>query len=352
MPAPKPQTYYEILGVPRDAPMHEIGRAYNRHKAALQRDTTMPDLKRATKAKEAYDVLSDPEKREAYDATLFTKAGKRAGGAVVWGVVIAVIAGAGATGWLALRPEPPALPTGARTMDQLLFDTSRSVGRVDSIDMSGRTAPLGVAFAIGEGVMVTSCRALPSGAQLVVHIAKRKTPARVMTTDDKRGLCKISVEGVGSWPLEIREVEPRQGDRVYATKVNSVGQVALVEGTVKSIRGEAHERAIESNIPPIAESAGGPLFDAYGLVLGVATAGEDAGSWRHVQFPRTWLAELREAAAPKRPQPTPEPAATEPATAAAPGEPPVPKVLRDVPPERKKALEEAFRPPPKVPDDL
>ncbi|MDP2953751.1 MAG: DnaJ domain-containing protein, partial [Chloroflexota bacterium] len=66
---PQGRDYYEILGVERTADAEEIRRAYR--KLARQHH---PDVNRSTEAEalfkelnEAYQVLSDPEKRATYD---------------------------------------------------------------------------------------------------------------------------------------------------------------------------------------------------------------------------------------------------------------------------------------------
>jgi len=62
--------YYEILGVPRDADQRQIKQAYRRLALQLHPDRNPgnPEAEdRFKEAAEAYDVLSNPEKRELYD---------------------------------------------------------------------------------------------------------------------------------------------------------------------------------------------------------------------------------------------------------------------------------------------
>lgn len=79
--------YYEVLGVPRNAPEAEIKKAYRRLAMKYHPDRN-PDDKTAEasfkEAKEAYEVLADAQKRSAYDhfghAGVDPSAGAGAGG--------------------------------------------------------------------------------------------------------------------------------------------------------------------------------------------------------------------------------------------------------------------------------
>ena len=69
MPVAEKQDYYEVLGVARDASPEEIKKAYRQAALKYHPDRNKsPDAEARFKlAAEAYDVLSDPEKRRRYD---------------------------------------------------------------------------------------------------------------------------------------------------------------------------------------------------------------------------------------------------------------------------------------------
>lgn len=70
------ENFYGILGIERDASMDEIKRAYKKKSLQMHPDKlaqrgqiiTPEDQARFTRMKEAYECLSDPRKRETYDA--------------------------------------------------------------------------------------------------------------------------------------------------------------------------------------------------------------------------------------------------------------------------------------------
>ncbi len=109
--------YYDVLGVPRDAPDADIKRAFRKLAQQWHPDVnTDPSAhERFKEINEAYQVLSDPQQRRAYD--MFGRAGVGTGGAEGYGPfggfqgfgdLFDAFFGAGAGGAQTRRARPPA----------------------------------------------------------------------------------------------------------------------------------------------------------------------------------------------------------------------------------------------------
>lgn len=75
--------YYEVLGVERSAELEEIKKAYRKLAVRYHPDRNAGDVQaeeRFKEATEAYDVLADPQKRQAYDQFGFAGVDGMAGG--------------------------------------------------------------------------------------------------------------------------------------------------------------------------------------------------------------------------------------------------------------------------------
>jgi len=360
---PKPdQTLYDVLGVKPDAKHHEIGIAFNRRMSERKREDAPPDPKGEVALREAFAVLSDLDRRAAYDRTLVTAKLKPAFGPVQGALAVVVIAAIGAGIWwfTVKKPADEASKPVGRAPAEIAAAATPAVGRLDSTTMSGDSKQVGIAFAIDNGVMVTSCHGIAPGALLTVKINPRTIPARVSMTDEGLGLCKLDVSTAGTTPLSISGTEARAGDTVYATSLNAVGEVVLKEGKVKRVAPAPSGKLVESTLTPAI--GGAPLLDSYGRVVAVAALG--GGEPRHVLLPASWRdapqAPPRAVTSPPSGAPSSQPA--EPGEAPSPYDravdptaprppPTMPNAPGSMTPERVEKLHKAFRPPPNIPAD-
>jgi hypothetical protein len=290
-------TLYEVLGVNRSASPGDIVRAYRTKRAQLLvGTTTTEDQQHANLVHEAYEVLSDPQKRAAYDASLRDKGFLRpevvarrkvpkyaiAGGAAAAVLVIALLAY-----WRWNAGPDASIP------QEIVASVATAVGRLERLDMQGKATPLGHAFAIDQGVMVSTCPSSVANTQLVVAFGPRRAAvARVDQPDKSRNVCKLAVVGAGSWPLTISREEPKVGAKVFAAVINANGEAAIVDGKVKSLIPAEGGRAIEFSVPVTPAMSGAPLIDVYGRVVGIMATQHAYGS-RNVALPAPWVAGLR-----------------------------------------------------------
>lgn len=331
-------TYYEVLGVSRHARREDIVRVHQRHRYEMQKATTPPDARRESLFQEAFDVLSDANQRHTYDRTLDRAERRRRSyrRALAGGAVAAALAAA----WFGVDLLK-SRSSGDRPIEEIRGEASVAVLPLHRIEVSGRSQLVGLAVAIEEGLLVTSCEGLAAGPQLIVRIGRRTEPVSVTQVDPEAGLCALRADHAGSWPMKLGSSPPRPGEKVYAARLDRKGEIVLVEGKVKRV--STAPRYVETSFKPPEAAHGAPLLDRQGRVVGVAVA-----SGRHVPVPSTWLAENR----PPPPPPAREPAEAAPETTEA-DLPPLPRQRVEMPAERRRAIEKAYGPPPpNIPDDL
>lgn len=276
------QTLYEILGVKPNVKHHELTFLYDRLTSARKREDAPPNQKADTAQRNAFEILSDPDRREAYDRELAAERLKpsfgRKQGILASVVVLAV---AGGLAWYATKRTTAEPLAHARPLEQIKEEAGIAVARLQSTDMSGVTKSAGLAFAIDSGVMVASCDHITANVQLTVNLTPRVAPARLTQADEQLGLCRIEVKGAGSWPLRVAAKEVRAGEVVYATQVNAVGEVTLQEGRVKAVLEAKGGREVQTTLDK--SVSGAPLLNVEGQVVAVASRS------RHVVLPRAWV---------------------------------------------------------------
>lgn len=271
--------------------------------------SAVPEPAREARMRIAYETLSDPAKREAYDALLAgpqSEGGRSKGGlvAVIGIVIVAAIAG----GFFLLRPSasPPA-DAGTRALGELTRRAALAVNRVDSTDsFNAKAAPLGIAFAIGEGTAVTACSGITPTSVLTLSVASQPVPARLAHADDTLGICKLAASGIGGSPLAMAAADPTAGDTVYMTQVDAAGVVTLSKAQVTRVAPSSRGgTVVETSVSVPPEQRGGPVLDERGFVVGAALPGEV------IRLTPEWASRTKQLEAP------PPPAAAAPATPAA-----------------------------------
>jgi hypothetical protein len=342
------RTLYEILGVTADAPVSDIAAAYA--KLAAKGDWSDPNT--PSLLRQANEVLSDPQRRRAYDASLASRNVSPTRESAIdpgpgfmerWGKWIAGAALLAAFTWWATsrreapapRPvsapvvhESPARPdkmlvgsasaptTGAaseaptalpqagapattpapaqRSAEDVFADAAPSVARVNVMDATDRVVATGSGVVVDAGILVTSCHVANAGAKLSVKLGEVVLPATILVADEVFDLCRLTVSGMRAPALALAGVDTlRTGQRVYAIGAPQGLELTISEGIVSALRKVDDGTIIQTTAPISPGSSGGGLFDLSGRLVGIMTFQHRFGQNLNFALPADWIGQMR-----------------------------------------------------------
>ncbi len=274
-------TLYEVLGVSRNAKVTDIGRAYQRIKVEMQRESSVPDPHLAAMAKVAYETLSDPDRREEYDKTLvFGMRAPRKGNAGLVAMVLVAVVAAAAGSYYYFFGRPEARPTErpaeiALTPRQIVEAMAPYLGRVQGALISGEVRELGTAVAVGENEMVTTCRGIAAGVQLAVKVGDSTTRAELARANEDLDICMLAVKGAAAG-IKMRSGVPAPAEQLQAIVLAATGpaqarQVSAVR-TIENPKGSAIELKAAAPL-----ENGTPVFDSQARLVGIVTTPHEFG---------------------------------------------------------------------------
>jgi S1-C subfamily serine protease len=128
-----------------------------------------------------------------------------------------------------------------------------------------------------------------------------RVPAADLTiTDETLDLCRLSVAGFTTRPFSLATEEAKAGDKIYAVGVNKAGEFALTEGTIKQVRTVAAGKVLEVSMPIAPAGSGGPVFNEFGKVVGIATTPHSHGAGLSIALPSPGWRDARAAGRSRR----------------------------------------------------
>lgn len=334
----KKRTLYDILGIERNAGAIDIGLAYKAKISALNRNPGA-DPNEINLVHEAYHVLCMPNERAAYDAKLLSMAEKAAAKEAAQNLDLVlepdeegealpvwknkyVLAGAAlalavVAFWLARSPPKPAVrivahrelrPEAAtpapqapiapvlapRSAEELFAELSRSTARIVVHDVAGRAVGLGSGVVTGIGTVITNCHVATAGGSLSVKVGGEQFSASVEVADEEYDLCRLSVTGLTAPAVNIGTAESlKTGQKVYAIGSPQGLELTISDGIISGMRDLPQGRVIQTTAPISPGSSGGPLFDAYGRLVGIMTFQHRSGQNLNFAVPADWIAGIR-----------------------------------------------------------
>ena len=169
--------------------------------------------------------------------------------------------------------KPPETPRIAKSKDTIYREHDRSVAAVVAYDEKGQAFSHGSGFVFTpDGAIITSYHVISNASSAKVKINGVVFPVEGVLYADKEHdvvLLKVEAKGLHAMkPGDSRQVRP--GEMAYLMDNLQGKGSSITEGTVIGLRDVGGKKMIQLSIPFSAGSSGGPVFNPYGEVIGVA----------------------------------------------------------------------------------
>lgn len=167
------------------------------------------------------------------------------------------------------------VPARARAASDALEQVKYSVVLVNTYDGAGRPQLRGSGFFIARGIVATSAHVLRGAAsvKIVTRDGRAHEVDGVTLDASGRDLALLRAPGADTYkPLELAAASPRDGAAVTALGNQAGAHLRLTHGSVEgrwNFQGAGELLRVTAQLGP--GSSGGPVVDAAGQVVGVAT---------------------------------------------------------------------------------
>jgi len=171
-----------------------------------------------------------------------------------------------------------------KTLSDQMADAVERVGPA-LVLVNGRQRHPASGVVYAKDLVLTADHVLEREEDLTLQTADNRTlPAQFVGRDLSSDLAVLRVPDLGIEPAPVADDPARVGQLVLAVgrspndgPMASLGIVSIVSGPLRTGRGTALERFIQTDATPYPGFSGGPLIDTQGAVLGITTTGLVSG---------------------------------------------------------------------------
>lgn len=158
-------------------------------------------------------------------------------------------------------------------------------------DRQGQPIGLGSGFAVGPGSIATNFHVIDGAASAVVRPIGDSTEyvvAGLLAADPAHDLAVLHVPSLSAPSLTFSERDATVGDPVFVVGNPQGLEGTFSQGIVSGLRRVGPDSVVQITAPISPGSSGGPVLDAAGRVLGIATATLQSGQNLNFAVPASY----------------------------------------------------------------